>query len=34
MKRYLVGILVPAAVFLFSFVLTWLLYRHFSRKAK
>lgn len=27
----LFGIIVPAAVFIFSFSMTYLLYRHFSR---
>ena len=27
----MVGIIVPALIFLVSFVLTYLLYRHFSR---
>jgi hypothetical protein len=26
------GVLIPAIVFAISFVLTWMLYRHFSRK--
>ena len=26
------GWLIPGVVFLVSFVLTWMLYRHFSRK--
>jgi hypothetical protein len=26
------GVIIPAAVFLLSFVLTWMLYKHFSRK--
>jgi hypothetical protein len=26
------GILIPAVVFVTSFALTWMLYRHFSRK--
>jgi hypothetical protein len=28
----LLGMFIPAVVFLTSFVLTWLLYRHFSRR--
>lgn len=28
------GIIVPAAVFLFSFTMTYLLYRHFSKGDK
>lgn len=28
----LLGVVIPAIVFVFSFVVTWLLYRHFSRK--
>jgi hypothetical protein len=28
----LFGIVIPLFVFVFSFVVTWLLYRHFSRK--
>ncbi len=27
----ILGVVIPAVVFLISFVLTWLLYRHFSR---
>lgn len=27
------GIAIPAVVFFFSFVLTWVLYKHFSRKV-
>lgn len=27
------GLVVPAGIFLFSFVITYLLYLHFSRKA-
>lgn len=30
----LFGILIPAAVFIFSFVMTWLLYRHFAKKEE
>lgn len=26
------GVVIPAAVFVLSFVFTWLLYRHFSRR--
>ena len=26
------GWIIPAVVFVFSFVLTWMLYRHFSQK--
>lgn len=29
----LLGWLIPAVVFLISFVLTWLIYRHFSRNS-
>lgn len=32
MTKILFGILIPAAVFLFSFTVTLLLYRHFSRQ--
>ncbi len=32
MNNLLIGILVPGAVFVLSFFLTDLLYRHFSRK--
>jgi hypothetical protein len=28
----LLGVLIPAAVFVLSFALSWLLYRHFSRR--
>jgi len=28
----LVGLLVPAAIFLLSFIMTWLLYQHFSKQ--
>lgn len=28
----ILGWIIPAVVFLISFVLTWMLYRHFSRK--
>ncbi len=28
----LLGVAIPAVVFLVSFVLTWALYKHFSRK--
>ncbi len=27
------GILIPAVVFTISFVLTWMLYKHFSKKT-
>lgn len=27
----ILGVVIPAVVFLFSFVLTWALYRHFSK---
>lgn len=26
------GVIIPAVVFAVSFVLTWMLYKHFSRK--
>ncbi len=26
------GVIIPAAVFAVSFVLTWMLYKHFSRR--
>ena len=29
----LLGVVIPAIVFGVSFVLTWLLYRHFSRRT-
>jgi hypothetical protein len=28
----LLGVLIPAVIFAISFVLTWMLYRHFSRR--
>ena len=28
----ILGIIVPAIVFVVSFVLTWMLYKHFSRR--
>jgi hypothetical protein len=31
MNKILFGILIPAAVFTFSFIMTYLLYRHFSK---
>jgi prepilin signal peptidase PulO-like enzyme (type II secretory pathway) len=31
-RQNLPGVIVPAAIFAVSFWLTWLLYRHFSRK--
>lgn len=31
MGKYALGIFFPAAVFTFSYVITYLLYRHFSR---
>lgn len=31
MTKILFGILIPAVVFVFSFFVTYLLYRHFSR---
>lgn len=27
----ILGIIIPAGVFVISFILTWLLYRHFSK---
>lgn len=30
MIKIVFGILIPAAVFIFSFIVTYLLYRHFS----
>jgi len=29
----ILGIVIPAVVFLISFVVTWMLYRHFSRTS-
>lgn len=29
----IVGIVFPAAVLAFSYVVTWLLYRHFSKRS-
>ncbi len=31
MNNILLGIVVPGSVFLFSFVVTYMLYRHFSK---
>jgi len=31
MNKILFGIVIPAAVFLFSFGMTYLMYRHFSK---
>jgi hypothetical protein len=28
----ILGIVIPAGVFIISFVLTWMLYRHFSKR--
>lgn len=28
----ILGVIIPAIVFLVSFVLTWMLYKHFSRR--
>lgn len=28
----ILGVVIPAVIFLISFVLTWALYRHFSQK--
>jgi hypothetical protein len=33
MTDLLFGIIVPALVFIFSFAMTYLLYRHFSKKG-
>ncbi len=33
MSKILFGIVIPAAVFIFSFIMTYLLYRHFSKKS-
>ncbi len=30
----LFGIIIPAVVFIFSFSITWLLYRHFAKKQE
>lgn len=27
----ILGIIIPAVILIFSFIVTWLLYRHFSR---
>jgi hypothetical protein len=29
----ILGVIIPAGVFLLSFVLTWALYKHFSRRS-
>ena len=34
MSKILFGIVVPAAVFIFSFAMTYLLYRHFSKQKE
>ncbi len=34
MNKILFGIVIPAAVFIFSFVMTYLLYRHFSKQKE
>ncbi|MCI0470936.1 MAG: hypothetical protein L0Y73_04700, partial [Candidatus Aminicenantes bacterium] len=34
MNKIIFGIVIPALVFIFSFVITWLLYRHFARGAQ
>lgn len=31
MNNILLGIVIPGSVFLFSFVVTYMLYRHFSK---
>jgi len=31
MGKYALGIIFPAAVFIFSYTVTYLLYRHFSK---
>jgi hypothetical protein len=33
MSKIIFGIVVPAVVFVFSFLVTYLLYRHFARKS-
>jgi len=33
MIKIIFGILVPAGIFLFSFLLTYALYKHFSQKV-
>ena len=33
MSDILFGIVIPAVVFIFSFTMTYLLYRHFSKKS-
>ena len=30
----LIGIIIPGIVFIFSFVVTYLLYKHFTKKLK
>lgn len=30
----ILGVIIPLAIFIVSFVVTWLLYRHFSRQIK
>ncbi len=34
MIKIIFGIIVPGVVFLFSFIMTYMLYRHFSGKTK
>jgi uncharacterized membrane protein len=34
MSKILFGIVIPAAVFAFSFFMTYLMYRHFSKKSE
>lgn len=34
MSDIIFGIVIPAIVFVFSFAMTWLLYRHFAKKQK
>ena len=33
MNDIIFGIVIPGVVFVFSFVTTWLLYRHFAKKS-
>ncbi len=31
MSRYILGVIIPASVFILSFIMTHLLYKHFSK---
>lgn len=33
MSKIVFGIIIPAVVFVFSFLVTYLLYRHFAKKG-